>query len=158
MKTKLDKTIQRMTRRDTTGLVLWGCYILLWSHHPIIISKISVVVCMSKYAHTHPQRYLRKHDRVVGPKRKGNKNNKAAKKTAQRQGKAADKTRQDKIRQDKTKQDKTRKNDIHNYELLFSRRIHSHNFLFNHLSSDLHTKHLDGTTISLHNTKPSQPK
>ena len=41
-------------------------YILLWPHHPIIISKISVGVCMSKYAHTHPQRYLRKHDRVVG--------------------------------------------------------------------------------------------
>jgi hypothetical protein len=50
-------------------------------HHPIIISKISVGVCMSRYAHTHPQRYLRKHDRVVGPRRKGNTNNKAAKKT-----------------------------------------------------------------------------
>ena len=137
-----------------------GVLHLLWSHHPIIISKISVVVCMSKYAHTHPQRYLRKHDRVVGPKRKGNKNNKAAKKTAPetRQGSRQDKTRQDKTRQDKTKQDKTRKNDIHTYELLFSRRIHSHNFVFHHLSSDLHTKHLDGTTISLHNSKPSQPK
>ena len=41
-------------------------YILLWPHHTIIISKISVGVCMSKYAHTHPQRYLRKHDRVGG--------------------------------------------------------------------------------------------
>ena len=29
---------------------------------------------MNKYAHTHPQIYLRKHDRVVGPKRKSNKN------------------------------------------------------------------------------------
>jgi hypothetical protein len=35
-----------------------------------MMSKISVGVGMSKYAHTHPQRYLRKHDRVVGPKRK----------------------------------------------------------------------------------------
>ena len=39
---------------------------------------------MSKYAHTHPQRYLRKHDRVVGPKKNDNKSNKAAKTTAKR--------------------------------------------------------------------------
>ncbi len=63
---------------------------------------------MSKYAHTHPQRYLRKHDRVVGPKRKGNKKKRQQRKQRQSQGKAADKTRQDKISQDKTRQDKTR--------------------------------------------------
>ena len=39
-------------------------------HHPLIISEISVGVCMSRYAHTHPQRYLRKHERVVGPETK----------------------------------------------------------------------------------------
>ena len=49
-----------------------------------MISKISVGVCMSKYAHTHPQRYLRKHDRVVGPKKNDNKSNKAGKTTAKR--------------------------------------------------------------------------
>ena len=37
-------------------------------HH---FEDICVGGCMSKYAHTHPQRYLRKHDRVVGGKRKG---------------------------------------------------------------------------------------
>ena len=39
---------------------------------------------MSKSAHTHPQRYLRKHDRVVGPKKNDNKSNKAAKTTSKR--------------------------------------------------------------------------
>ena len=39
---------------------------------------------MSKYAHTHLQRYLRKHDKVVGPKKNDNKSNKAAKTTAKR--------------------------------------------------------------------------
>jgi hypothetical protein len=36
-----------------------------------LFEDISVGVCMSKYAHTHPQRYLRKHERAVGPKRYG---------------------------------------------------------------------------------------
>ena len=43
---------------------------------------------MSKYAHTHLQRYLRKHDRGVGPKKNDNKSNKAAKTTSKtRKGK-----------------------------------------------------------------------
>ena len=77
---------------------------------------------MSKYAHTHPQRYLRKHDRLVGLKRKGNKNIKAAKNTAPetrqdktrpgkaitKQGKKITRKGKDTTRQDKTRQDKTR--------------------------------------------------
>ena len=69
-------------------------YILLWPHHTIIISKISVGVCMSKYAHTHPQRYLRKHDRVGGARTQTR---------AQTRAQARQSNRQDTKRQDDIK-------------------------------------------------------
>ena len=65
---------------------------------------------MSKYAHTHPQRYLRKHDSLVGPKRKGNKNIKAAKNTAPET--RQDKTRPRKARQGKARQGKARQGKV----------------------------------------------
>jgi hypothetical protein len=39
-----------------------------WPHHPLMFSQISLWVGVSVFAHTHPHRYLRNYDRVVGPK------------------------------------------------------------------------------------------
>ena len=42
--------------------------LLFGPHHPIMFSQISLWVGVSVFAHTHPHRYLRNDDRVVGPK------------------------------------------------------------------------------------------
>jgi hypothetical protein len=45
-----------------------SCLLLcLWPHHPLMFSQISLWVGVSVSAHTHPHRYFRNDERVVGP-------------------------------------------------------------------------------------------
>ena len=61
---------------ENTSNTVWDLCVLpnhiralsLSPHHPIMFSQISLWVGVSVFAHTHPHRYLRNDDGVVGPK------------------------------------------------------------------------------------------